>query len=540
MNNFKFLLSVFFLAIIYSSNASSVNRENSFIFIENQIDNEYFITPESLDPRFTGANVFTKYSSSSQDSLGYMGANTTGILSNRYIDIWLENSPIPNPFIGNRCMRNASGCSNSGLWPAGSTLKDGAYKIRQTGISGQSNYVRPIFSSNAYEYFKNLTTGSSEILHIKACRTNTETQDYDLSKGQTCENTGGRILMDDQFKINKIGHIKLVSNNALQEIFIDTDGNPSIGLGNKFCSIGVVSNKPGLICKLVNYNMKNTKEISRLYLGLKLNPSYLTENQNKDTVMIGDGGSNWFDYTIATSNPNTTYTRIMKNGSGDIYLYLSNVFLKKLITDKIDLSRSQDFFTLAFYNSRTPESGYYEFTPSNTLIIKPRNYGVSIISSDLVKNPTKTGKIGDSPLVFNYIVTTSAHRQADSITAQVIGKNTIIKNQSYCVFSSADESINVPFSAYLSYTSDSGSKVNKRASCDSTEISIKDALWSVVPWDVPSQNEGSFFRTNLDLTFPMNEGPSYWSLEGEDWIGSVTGTGEIKIIATWTGPDILE
>jgi len=540
MNNFKFLLSVFFLAIIYSSNASSANRENSFIFIENQIDNEYFITPSSLDPRFSGANVFTKYSSSSQDSLGYMGANTPGVQANRYLDIWLENSPISNPFLGNRCMRNASGCSNSGLWPAGSTLNDGAYKIRQTGTSGQSNYVRPIFSSNAYEYFKNLTTGSSETLHIKACRTNTAAQDYDLSKGQTCENTGGRILMDDQFKINKIGHIKLVSNNALQEIFIDTDGNPSIGLGNNFCSIGVVSNKPGLICKIVSYNMTNTTEISRLYLGLKLNPTYITGNQSNGTVMIGDGGSNWFDYTRTASNPNTTYTRIMSNGSGDIYLYLSNVFLKKLITDKIDLSRSQEFFTLSFYNSLTPESGYYEFTPSNTLIIKPRNYGVSIISSDFVSNPKKTGKIGDSPLVFNYIVTTSAHRQADSITAQVIGKNTIIKNQSYCVFSSADESINVPFSAYLSYTSNSGSKVNKRASCDSKEISIKDALWSVVPWDVPSQNEGSFFRTNLDLTFPMNEGPSYWSLEGEDWIGSVTGTGEIKIIATWTGPDILD
>lgn len=540
MNNLKFLLSVFCCAIIYSSNVSSANRENSFIFIENQIDNEYFLTPSSLDPRFSGSNVFTKYSASSQSSLGYMGANTAGVQANRYLDIWLENSPISNPFTGNRCMRNASGCSNSGLWPAGSILKDGAYKIRQTGTAGQSQYVRPIFSSNSYEFFKTLATGSSETLHIKACRTNSVAQDYDLSKGETCENTGGRMLMDDQFKVNKIGHIKLISNNALQEIFIDTDGNPSIGLGNDFCKIGIVSSKSGLICKIVNYNMSNTEEISRLFLGLKLNPTYISGNQGSGNVMLGDGGSTWFNYTANNSNPNTTYNKIMKVGSGDIYLFLSNTFLKKLITDKIDLSRSQEFFTLSFYNSITPESGYYEFTPSNTLIIKPRNYGISIISSDFTNNPKRTGKIGDSPLVFNYVVTTSAHRQADSITAQVIGKNTTIKNQSYCVFSSADESINVPFSAYLSYKSDSGSKINKRAACDSKEISIKDALWDVVPWDNPSQNEGSYYRTNLDLTFPMNEGPSYWSLEGEDWIGSVTGTGEIKVIATWTGPDILD
>lgn len=85
------------------------------------------------------------------------------------------------------------------------------------------------------------------------------------------------------------------------------------------------------------------------------------------------------------------------------------------------------------------------------MIIKPRDYGISIIPADFNPNQSKTGKVGNDepPIEFNYIVTTSGPRQADAITAKVEGPMTTLKGQPYCLFSSNDDKLKVPFSAYL-------------------------------------------------------------------------------------------
>ena len=50
------------LTLFATFTASAATYTNDIVFIENNIDNEYFITPQKTDPRFSGANVFTKYS----------------------------------------------------------------------------------------------------------------------------------------------------------------------------------------------------------------------------------------------------------------------------------------------------------------------------------------------------------------------------------------------------------------------------------------------------------------------------------------------
>lgn len=158
--------------------ALGANVTNSYVFVENNVDNEYFITPRTTDPRFSGSNKFTKYAGASQLSLGYMGYVNTGIQANRNIDIWLENSQIDKPFTGNRCMRGY--CSdNSGYWPAQYIGKNGAYKIVQSNINGESYYARGIFSDSAYHYFLQLPVGTVENYSYRACMTNI---DYDPSK----------------------------------------------------------------------------------------------------------------------------------------------------------------------------------------------------------------------------------------------------------------------------------------------------------------------------------------------------------------------
>jgi len=40
---------------------SSGSVSNNYLFIENAIDSEYFITPSALDPRFSGSNTWIKW-----------------------------------------------------------------------------------------------------------------------------------------------------------------------------------------------------------------------------------------------------------------------------------------------------------------------------------------------------------------------------------------------------------------------------------------------------------------------------------------------
>ncbi|HBC7483681.1 TPA: fimbrial protein, partial [Proteus mirabilis] len=229
-----------------------------------------------------------------------------------------------------------------------------------------------------------------------------------------------------------------------------------------------------------------------------------------------------------------------KVNNKNVSIFLSNTFLKRLVSSNVDFKNSQDFFTFSFTNTAVPQSGYYEFTPSNTLILKPRDYGISIIPADFNPHQSKTGKVGNEepPIEFNYIVTTSGPRQADSITASVEGPQTTLKGQSYCLFSSSDNRLNVPFPAYLSFKNSDGTDAKYRASCDSHEISLKNALWTETPWDRPDEDLGSFYRTNLDLSFPMNDANSFFTLDGIDWLGTVSASGTVTVKAIWTGPDI--
>ncbi|MDE4771644.1 hypothetical protein PXW85_26915, partial [Klebsiella pneumoniae] len=40
-------------------------------------------------------------------------------------------------------------------------------------------------------------------------------------------------------------------------------------------------------------------------------------------------------------------------------------------------------------NTTSPESGWYEFSTSNTLIIKPRDFSISIISDEYTSAPSR-------------------------------------------------------------------------------------------------------------------------------------------------------
>src|SRR5690606_40024907 len=69
-------------------------------------------------------------------------------------------------------------------------------------------------------------------------------------------------------------------------------------------------------------------------------------------------------------------------------------------------------------------------------------------------------------------ISVSGPRQADSITAQVIGDSTTLNDTPYCLFTSAQGGVSVPIPAYLEYNNQSGSVTQARNSCGEAAISL--------------------------------------------------------------------
>ncbi|MCZ5936388.1 hypothetical protein O5264_29820, partial [Escherichia coli] len=59
-------------------------------------------------------------------------------------------------------------------------------------------------------------------------------------------------------------------------------------------------------------------------------------------------------------------------GSDSIYVFFSSNFFKQLVNLGISDINTKDIFNFRFQNTTSPESGWYEFSTSNTLIIKTR------------------------------------------------------------------------------------------------------------------------------------------------------------------------
>ncbi|CAM6301147.1 Fimbrial protein [Citrobacter sedlakii] len=500
---------------------------SNILFIENNIDNEYFITPSSLDPRISGSNTWVKYGDN-QVSLGYMGIVGWVSSTSYYRDMWIDDSPVSEPFNGIRCTTGAN-CPSSGYIAADLTDQYGFYHTKATGAGIAGGYYGfASFTDSAFDYFRSMTVGASETLKLNFCRT---TVDYDYAAGARCKDQTSGNWYIRPYTINKIGHLSLESTNAFQELWIASDGTPSITKDSGYCELGVVSSVDGVICKMVSYDLQQTSNLTAsLTFRAYIDSAMLGFTPAASAVKYSGNGSNWYNYSATTAYYNVLTT------SGDyIYIFLSKTFLKGLVDSGLSITNSQPF-TFGFYNSLTPESGYYQFTPSLQLNIVPKEYGISITSTDNTTSAQGSGTIGDAdPIEMNYTVTVSGPRQADTITAQVIGDSTTVNGVPYCLFQSAQDGLSVPVPAYLQYNSESGGVIQKRNSCNEAPISMADAQWQQTPWDVNNTDDGSFFTTGLTLLFPMNDSRSMLTVAGADWEGVVSATGEIKVTANWLG-----
>lgn len=513
--------------------------DQKYLFIDNQLDHEYFLSSVNLDPRFTGANVWAKIGQINQTSLGYMGAGALYMPANSYVDYWLENSPLKNPYQGSRCWAISALCPSTGYISAEHMDENGSYK--SAIITGEDGgvYMRASFTQNAYEYFARQTVGNTDEFALNVCFTK---QEYDPKKGERCKDlpqTADSAWYVLQMKAKKIGHLTLEDTKAYSEIWVASDGTPSLAEDAEFCRYGVVTGglpdqNEGIICKMAKYNYKG--DMSQLGPGLRffmvLDTDALGFTPLPRDMTIQAGKEAWLPYNYEGN----IFSNMFVQGSGDVEVLFSKAFFKKILTFGGSTKGKGDVFTFLMKNLVAPQSGFYQFRTSMTVDILPREYSISIKPKDLNKTSIE-GIIGDDrPIEFNYKVTQSAPQKADIVTAQVLGESTVKNGQKYCLFNSDDQKTQVAIPASLSFADEQGATQSEYIGCDeSKKMNMTKAAWNVVPWD--EQQSGFFYSTDLKLSFPMNDPVSNFSLTGEDWMGTVHAEGDVKVEAKWIGVD---
>lgn len=506
-----------------------------FVFVENNSDDNFFVTPAGpRDPRMTGANRWTglKYTGSGtiyQQSLGYIdNGYNTGLNTNWYFDMWLENSPAENPLLGLRCINWYSGCdmATSLILPQ-TTDATGFYGAKVT--SGGAKWMHGMMADSFYQALRQIPVGGNFSMTINGCQTN---KAYDATKGERCKDQSSGNWYVRKVSHTKGGHLRLINTNALAEVFINSDGVPTMGEGSAECSTLTIGNRTGLSCKMVSYELQSDGlSNTSIRIFPALSHSALESAVNNADMQFSLDGNSWKPVNGTTQY----YTFNQMKSSDALYIFFSSNFFKQMVKLGIADINTQNLFKIRLRNTETDESGWYEFSTSNTLIIKPRDFGISIISDEYTTKPTRKGDVGmgEPSLDFGYIVTTSARTSADEVLIKVTGPTQKMGGRSYCVFSSADGSARVPFPASLAFTTQSGAVKTYDAGCDGTWRDMTDALWQTTPWADISGDVGMMNKTTVKFSIKMDNPLSLRTIDRDGWFGEVSASGEIHVQATW-------
>lgn len=188
----------------------------------------------ALDPRITGANRWTGLKSTGaggyvQQSLGYIdNGYNTGLYANWKFDMWLDNPPVSNPLQGLRCISwyNGRNLNTSLILPQPTDTK-GFYGV--TVPSDDQKWMHGMMSDSFYHYLQQVPVGGCFTTTINSCMTSVS---YDANTGVRCKDQASGYWYTRNVTHTKGALLKLINTNALAEVFINSDGWPTLGEGN--------------------------------------------------------------------------------------------------------------------------------------------------------------------------------------------------------------------------------------------------------------------------------------------------------------------
>ncbi|WP_046791905.1 fimbrial adhesin EcpD [Tatumella morbirosei] len=507
----------------------------SFVFIENSTNDTYFITPGGvIDPRLTGSNHWTskKYTGSGridQQSLGYIdNGHNTLLVNGRYFDMWLENQPIAYPLLGLRCINWYKGCDlSTSMIPPRASDASGFYGVDVP--AGGAKWMHGLLSDSFYYYLGQMPVGGKLSLTINTCETPVA---YNAAAGQRCtEQSSGRWYQANVTYL-KAAHIRFINTNNLSEILITSDGVPVPGGNSTDCKLQTINGIDGLSCKMATYQLQNSGLVnSSIRIFPVVTNPVLEAAIKRNELQFSLDGNQW--KPVSGSLYYYTFEQMKKSNS--LYIFFAQSLFKKMIQLGMNDINTQKFLSFYLKNASVPESGWYEFPASNTIRIKPADLSVSIISDDYSPLPVKTGQVGAGKpsLNFGYLITTSGKTAADSVAIKVTGPQVSISGKSYCLFTSADGKLQVPFPGWITFTSRNGNLKRLPGGCDSQWHDITEALWQPQPWQDSYGNQGMINKTRITFSLPMDDPRSQLTIDNQNWFGDVSSSGEIHVKATW-------
>ncbi|MDM5060405.1 hypothetical protein [Aeromonas rivipollensis] len=499
------------------------------LFIENQEDHNLFITPtDYLDPRLSGGNSWT--SDSRQVSLAYADNAHNYTVTNYNIDMW-ENGPIRHPYINQRCIKSWAGCD-----PQTAEAVNKPAVVNETGFFGlmkaATGYAHAKLSSSFFDYLRTMPVGTILNREMNLCMT---TRIYDAAAGERCIDQSSGTWYVKKVRHKKSGHLRFIQTNAISEVIVDSNGVPYVLPGSQGCENYRLGTRDGVLCRFLDYdfNQDGSQSFSDPYVYTNIKNTALNSAIAGADVQMSTNLINW---AYKGADYNVSYLK----GQSSIYLFLSSNFFKQVVRLGLQDQLTRSMINFNMRNIKAPESGFYEFSGTTEIVIKPRDFSVSILSSEGVSNPYREGQVGKDILSFSYNISDSGPISADMLEIS-ISQDRGSPYQGYCTFypagSSAPEQA-VPLPTRLVFDSVAHGAASRHAiRCDRTPVDIRTlGIQDNQPpqeWNDPVNGQGitRFYKLALefDLTDPMVQG----TVGNEMWEGEVEQSGTITIKGTW-------
>lgn len=500
-----------------------------FLFIENQEDHNLFITPtDYLDPRLTGGNAWT--TDSRQVSLAYADNGHNYTVTNYNIDMW-ENGPVKYPYINQRCIKSWAGCD-----PQTAEAMNKPASVNETGFFGlmkaATGYAHAKLSSAFFDYLRTMPAGGILNREMNLCMT---TRIYDAAAGERCINQDSGTWYVKRAQHKKAGHLRFIQTNAISEVIVDSNGAPYVLPGSQGCENYRLGTRDGVLCRFLDYdfNQDGSQSFSDPYIYTNIKNAALNSAIVGGDVQMSANLTNW---ALKGADYNVSYLR----GQSSIYLFLSSNFFKQVVRLGLQEQLTRNLINFNMRNIKAPESGFYEFSGTTEIIIKPRDFSVSILSSEGVSNPYREGNVGKDILSFSYNISDSGPISADMLEITV-SQDIGAPYQGLCTFYPAGQAVPeqaVPIPTRLVFDSTNHGTASRHAvRCDQTPLDIRTlGIQDSQPpqeWNDPVSGKGITRFYKLALEFDLTDPMVQRTIGNDLWEGEVQQSGTITIKGTW-------
>lgn len=503
----------------------------NFLFIENQEDSNLFVAPtDALDPRLSGANAWTSLKGTRQVSLAYVDNGYNTDINNWNVDMW-EEGPINQPYINQRCIMSYTRCDpNTAEAVNKPAVVDGKGFYGLLGAAAGWGHAK--LSASFFDYLRSMPVGSRLLREMNLCATLVS---FNAATGARCKDQASGYWYVRKIEHKKAGHIKFTQTNAISEVTVDSNGNPYVLPGSRGCENYVLNNVSGVLCRFLDYSFieDGSQTFDPIYLFTNIKDASLKSAISATDVQVTANMTNWawngYDYTA----------RYLKNQQS-VSLFLSGNFFKQVVRLGLQDRLTRDLINFNMRNAHAPESGYYEFSGTTEIIIKPRHFSVSILSSEGITNPYREGQIGKDVLSFQYNISDSGPVSAD-VLEMILAQDKGTPYQGYCTFYPADDQepeSAVPIPARLVFDSTRyGANYRHPIGCDRVPVNIRTlAIKDSQPahnWVDPNGNPGITRFYLLKLDFDLTDPRAAQTTEGSMWEGERHQSGTLTIKGSW-------